>query len=146
MNTTTLNTSFYGSILFPHLNNDNVLIYNGELLPDGIKDSVTRSVENLMNHSRTIYVSKIYRSPHCIWYILVKNILDIYIISSLKNSLSIAQNNRVLKDALNAYPSILFNMNISYDGFYPLNLLQNIGYYLGIAEDVESNDTFDLLA
>jgi hypothetical protein len=127
------------------MNNDNVLIYNGELLPDDIKNSVTRSIENLMNHSRTIYVSKIYRSPHCIWYILVKNILDIYIISSLKNSLSVAQNNRVLKDALNAFPHILFNMNISYDGFYPPNLLQNIGYYLGVTEDVESNDTFDLL-
>jgi hypothetical protein len=141
MNTTT----FYDSVLFPFINNDNILIYNGELLPENIKENVTRSIENLMNHTRNVYVSKIYRSNHCIWFILVKNIPDIFILNSIKNTLSIAENNTLLKDTLVSYPQILFNININYNSYPIYNLLHNIGSHLSVVENLETLDRFDLL-
>lgn len=138
-------TVFYDSILFPFINNDNILIYNGELLPDNIKENITRSIENLMNHTRNVYISKIYRSTHCIWFILVKNIPDVYILNSIKNTLSIAENNTLLKDTLVSYPQILFNININYNSYPIYNLLHNIASYLSIVENIETPDRFDLL-
>jgi len=145
MNTTTINTALFNSLLFPHANNDNMLIYNGELLPEDVKNNVTRSIENLMNRSRTVYTSKIYRSTHCIWYILVKNIPELFILNSLINTFSIAENNIILKNTLVNYPQILFNNNINYNGYPGINLLNNIGTYLSITENIETNDGFDLL-
>jgi len=141
MNTTT----FFNSVIHPFINNDNILVYNGEILSDNIKNDVTRSIENLMNYSRNIYISKIYRSTHCIWYILVKNIPDIYIVNLLKNTLGMAQNNRLLKDTLVFNPHIFFNININYEGYPIYNYLYNIGIYLSVAEDIETNNSFDLL-
>jgi len=135
-----MNNTFF----IPFTISDNILVYNGESLPEDIKDNVTRSIVNLMNSCRNIYDTKIYRSPHCIWYILVKNISDYFILQSLKNSCGFASNNNILKDALLSYPSILLNYNINYSG-YQLNYLHNVSWYIGTSENLETNDNFDLL-
>ena len=140
------NTTFYDSLLFPFANTDNILIYNGEILPENIKENITRCVENLMNHTRNVYLSKIYRSTHCIWFVLVKNIPDIYILNSIKNTFSIAANNNLLKDTLVSYPQILFNININYNSYPNFNILHDIGLHLSVVENLEIPDRFDLLA
>jgi hypothetical protein len=143
MNTTT----FYNSLFFPFLNNDNILIYNGESLPEDIKENVTRSILNLMNSCRNIYDTKIIRSPNCIWFILVKNIPDYFMVQLLKNACGMASNNSILKDTLLTYPHILINSNINYNyyNYYISNSLYNIAYQLGSSDNFETNDNFDLL-
>ena len=42
--------------------NENIIIYNGEFLSEDIRDSVTKSIENLFNNCKSIYDQKIYRS------------------------------------------------------------------------------------
>jgi len=138
-------TAFYDNLYTPLTHNDNILIYNGEFLPDNIRDSVTRSIENLMYSCRNLYVTKIFRNNHCIWYILVKNIPELYILQSLKNSLGLATNNHILKDALTTHPDILFNYNIHYSGYPAINYLYNIAFNLGSTDDIDTNDNFDLL-
>jgi hypothetical protein len=137
-------TTFY-DMLIPSYNDDNILVYNGESLPEDIKNNVTRSIENLMNSCRNLYDTKIYRSNHCIWYVLVKNIPDLYILHSLKNTLGMSTNNEILKNALTTYPTILFNSNIFYSGYPIINYLYNIAYSLGSSENLVTNDNFDLL-
>jgi len=143
-----MNTSFYNSLFFPFLNNDNILIYNGESLPDNIRDNVTRSILNLMNSCRNIYDTKIIRSPNCIWFILVKNIPDYFMVQLLKNACGMASNNTILKNALVTYPQILINSNINYNyysTYYIGSSLYNIAYQLGSSDNFETNDNFDLL-
>ena len=68
-----------------------------------------------MNSCRNIYDTKIIRSPNCIWFILVKNIPDYFMVQLLKNACGMASNNSILKNALLTYPQILINSNINGD-------------------------------
>jgi len=105
---------------------DNVIIYNGENLPEDLKYIATRSIKNLFNSCKCIYDIKIEKSPNCIWYILSKNIPEYIILILLQNAISKAHNAIVLQNILIEYPNILFNnvinnVNIVYNNLYNIN-------------------------
>jgi len=130
----------YNSIL--NSINDNVIIYNGELLPEDIRYNVTRSIYNLFNNSKTICDQIVHRSPHCFWFILTKNLPEYFIIVSLKNIYAKSINKEILRNALITYPNILQN-NIFYSWFN-YNVINDIAGQLVNTPD-SLNDTFDLL-
>jgi len=129
-------SNFFNSI------NENIIIYNGEFLPEDIRDTVTRSVENLFNQCKSIYDQKVYRSNHCIWYVLSKNIPEYYVIVSLKNVFAKALNKDVLKNALITYPTILQNLALP---LWSFNFIYDLSVCIANTEDTHNN-TFDLLA
>jgi hypothetical protein len=132
---------------YPFLNaiNDNIIIYNGDLLPITIQDTVTKSIINLFNKCNSIYDQKIYRSPHCIWFILSKNISEYYIIMSLKNVFAKATNKNILQDVFRLYPNILENTTLYNSPLYfNFNFIHNLTNELLITTD-NTQDTFDLL-
>jgi hypothetical protein len=134
-----MNIPFFNSI------NDNIIIYNGESLPPNIKDSVTKCIVNLFNRCNSIYDQKIYRSNHCIWFIVSKNITEYYILASLKNVLSKAINKSILIDAFRNYPCILENLPIHTAPYSnTFNFMFNISSTLLDTPD-NIYDTFDLL-
>jgi len=125
--------------------NENIIIYDGEFLPDDIKDDVTRSIVNLFNKCVSLYDLKIYRSPHCIWFILSKNISEYYILQSLTNVWSKATNKNLLYDTLSKYPGMLQNRPLpSITNPYNLNYLYNLSNYLLETPD-NTCDSFDIL-
>ena len=131
----------------PFLNaiNDNIIIYNGDLLPITIQDTVTKSILNLFNKCNSIYDQKIYRSPHCIWFILAKNISEYYVIMSLKNVYAKATNKNILNDVFRLYPNILENTTLYNSPLYfNFNFIHNLTNELLITTD-NTQDTFDLL-
>jgi len=131
----------------PFLNsvNENIIIYNGELLPEDIRDTVTKSVLNLFDRCDSIYDHKIYRSPHCYWFILSKNISEYYILQSLSNVWSKGNNKNILRDAIATYPNILHNICVpSSINIYNLNFLFNLSNHLLETPD-NTICTFDLL-
>ena len=133
------------SIPFLNSINDNIIVYNGENLPEEIKYVTTRLILNLFNRCSSIYDSKIYRSPHCIWFILSKNICEYYVILSLKNVLSKAINKHLLIDIFRSYPSVLENFTLSNaPTLYNFNFLFNLTEHLNNISD-NNQDTFDLL-
>jgi hypothetical protein len=123
--------------------NENIIIYNGEFLPEDIRDDVTRSIENLFNNCISIYDQKIYRSNHCIWYVLSKNMPEYFLITSLKNVFAKAINKEILKNTLQSYPNILQNFAIPQSYLY-LNFIHDISSILINTQDV-NYDNFDLL-
>jgi len=123
--------------------NENIIIYNGEYLSDDIKESVTKSVNNLFNQCKSICDQKIYRSTHCIWFILSKNIPECFVISSLKNVFAKATNKSILINALQNYPNIIQNYAIPQSYLY-LNFINNLSDILINTEDTY-HETFDLL-
>lgn len=123
--------------------NENIIIYNGEYLSDDIKESVTKSINNLFNQCKSICDQKIYRSNHCIWFILSKNIPECFVIASLKNVFAKAINKNILKNALQNYPNILQNYAIPQSYLY-LNFINNLSDILINTEDTY-HETFDLL-
>jgi hypothetical protein len=134
-----MNFPFFNSI------NDNIIIYNGENLPENIRTSVTKSILTLFNKCNSIYEQKIYRSPHCIWFIVSKNISEYYILNSLQNVLAKAINKHILIDAFRLYPYMLQNFPINSSSYYnPFNYLFNLSNSL---TNTSNNiyDTFDLL-
>ena len=122
--------------------NENILIYNGNILPDSIRNNVTTSIENLMDRCMGIYDSKIYRSNNCIWYILSINIPEYSIASIIQNILAKSHNNEILKDALLNYPTILQNRVVANSNPVIINLLSDISYIL--ANTVSINTDFDI--
>jgi len=123
--------------------NENIIIYNGEFLPEDIRDSVTKSIENLFNNCKSIYDQKIYRSTHCIWFILSKNIPEYFAVTSLKNVYAKSYNKDILKNALQSHPSILQNYIIP-QSYIGLNFINNLAHSLLNTDDIFI-DTFDLL-
>jgi hypothetical protein len=136
-----MNTNYYNH--FFYANNENIIIYNGEFLSDDIKDNVTKSVENLFNNCKSIYDQKIYRSNHCIWFILSKNIPEYNIITVLKNIFAKATNKEIFKNTLRMYPGILQNIAIP-KSYLCLNFINDLPSCLLSTEDV-FYDNFDLL-
>jgi len=137
-----MNDLLFNNGLFNTIN-DNIMIYNGDALPDNIRDSVTLSIENLFNKSISTFDQKIYRSKNCIWYIISKNIPEYYIVRILKNTYAKATNKEILKNALINYPYILQNIIIP-SIIWKTNLLENIQQYLVETPD-NANNTFDIL-
>ena len=135
-----MNTNFFSN--FFNSINENIIIYKGEFLSEDIRDTETRSVENLFNQCKSIYDQKVYRSNHCIWFVLSKNIPEYYVIMSLKNVFAKALNKDVLKNALITHPNILQNLALP---SWSLNFIHDISTYLSNTED-SHNNTFDLLA
>jgi hypothetical protein len=128
-------------------NYDNVLIYNGEHITDvNIKYSVTKSIENLFNSCKSIYDHKIYRSPHCIWFILSKNIPENVIITILQNIMTKAYNSILLKTELKNNPLILQNIVI-HTTLFPMinNNLYNIADIIINTEYNPTSEIFDIL-
>ena len=128
-------------------NYDNVLIYNGEHITDvNIKYSVTKSIENLFNSCKSIYDHKIYRSPHCIWFILSKNIPENVIITILQNIMTKAYNSILLKTELKNNPFILQNIVI-HTTLFPMsnNNLYNIADIIINTEYNPTSEIFDIL-
>jgi len=123
--------------------NENFIIYNGEYLSEDIRDTVTKSIENLFNNCKSIYDQKIYRSTHCIWFILSRNIPEYFTLVSLKNIYAKATNKDILKNALIQNPNILQNYAIPHTLLY-INMIQNLATSLVDTPDVY-NETFDLL-
>ena len=70
------------SVLTP-MQNDNILIYNGNDLPIEIRDNVTKSIENLFNSCKCLYDARIQKGPHSVWYILNKNVIIDFTIACL---------------------------------------------------------------
>jgi len=136
-----MSSNFYNS--FFSSANENIIIYNGEFLSEDIKDSVTKSVENLFNNCKSICDQVIYRSHHCIWFILSKNIPECFVIASLKNVFAKATNKQILKDTLISYPNILQNYAIPHSYLY-VNFINNLASCLVNTEDTWYN-TFDIL-
>jgi len=133
---------------YPFLNaiNENIIVYNGDFLPDEIKDSVTKSILNLFNKCNSIYDQKICRGPHCYWFILSKNISEYYVLMSLSNIWSKATNKNILSDAMSKYPTILQNIPLfNYIYPYNINYLLNISNYLVQIPNNTTCDSFDLL-
>lgn len=124
--------------------NENIIVYNGEFLPEDIRDNVTRSIENLFNNCISIYDQKIYRSNHCIWYILSKNMPEYFLITSLKNVFAKAINKEILKNTLQSNPNILQNFAIPQSYLY-LNFIHDLSSILINTQDV-NYDNFDLLS
>lgn len=135
-----MNTNFFSN--FFNSINENIIIYNGEFLPEDIRDTVTRSVDNLFNQCKSIYDQKVYRSNHCIWFVLSKNIPEYYVIMSLKNVFAKALNKDVLKNTLITYPHIFQNVALP---LWSFNFINDLSGYLANTED-KHNDTFDILA
>ena len=134
-----MNIPFFNSI------NDNIIIYNGENLPENIKANVTKSILALFNKCSSIYDQKIFRSHHCIWFIVSKNISEYYILNSLQNVLAKAVNKHILIDVLKNYPYILQNLPIHTTPHYNnFNFLFNISNILINTPD-NIYDTFNLL-
>jgi hypothetical protein len=133
----------------PFLNsiNDNIIVYNGEYLPEEIKDSVTQSILTLFDKCSSIFDQKIYRSNHCIWFILSKNICEYYVIMSLRNVFAKATNKDILKEALRSYPNMLQNISLNNTNTifpYNFNYLFDITTHLLITPD-NNYDSFNLL-
>jgi hypothetical protein len=134
-----MNIPFFTSIY------DNIIIYNGEQLPENIRDSVTKSILALFNRCNCIYDQKIFRSHNCIWFIVSKNISEYYILNLLQNVLAKATNKHILIDAFRNYPYILQNLPIHTTPYYnSFNFLFNISNTLINTPD-NIYDTFDLL-
>jgi hypothetical protein len=124
--------------------NENIIVYNGEFLSEDIRDNVTRSVENLFNNCKSIYDQKIYRSNHCIWYVLSKNMPEYFLITSLKNVFAKATNKQILVNTLHSNPHILQNFAIPQSYLY-LNFINDLSSMLINTQDIYY-DNFDLLA
>jgi hypothetical protein len=125
--------------------NDNIIIYNGENLPENIRANVTKSILSLFNKCSSIYDQKIFRSGDCIWFIVSRNISEYYILNSLQNVLAKAVNKHILIDAFRNYPYILQNLPIHNTSYYDnFNFLFNISNTL-INTPNNVYDTFDLL-
>lgn len=124
--------------------NENIIVYNGEFLSEDIRDNVTRSVENLFNNCKSIYDQKIYRSNHCIWYVLSKNMPEYFLITSLKNVFAKATNKQILVNTLHYNPHILQNFAIPQSYLY-LNFINDLSSMLINTQDIYY-DNFDLLA
>ena len=124
--------------------NDNIIIYNGELLPENIRYTVTKSVINLFANCKTICDQIIYRNHNCIWFVLSKNISEYYVIMALKNVFAKATNKDILKQALINTPSILQNTVIPVHQC-SFNYIFDIGTFLVNTPDT-LHDTFDLLS
>jgi hypothetical protein len=132
---------------FPLFNsiNDNIIIYNGENLPENIRMNITKSILTLFNKCNSIYDQKVYRSQHCIWFIISKNISEYYILTSLQNVLAKATNKHILIDAFKSYPYMLQNYPINSASYYnTFNFLFNLSNTL-INTPNNIYDTFDLL-
>lgn len=104
---------------------ENILIYNGENLPEDLQFSVTQSIKNLFNSCKCIYEIKIERSKNCIWYILSKNIPEYMIVLLLQNAISKAYNAILLQNALIEYPNILFNSVVNNVNVQNINIVFN---------------------
>jgi hypothetical protein len=137
-----MNTTYFAN--FFNAVNENIIIYNGDFLPEDIRDNVTRSVENLFNQCKSLYDQKIYRSTHCIWFILSKNIPEYYVIMSLKNVFAKAINKEIFKNALITCPNILQNFAVPLH-YFSFNFIYDLSLHLSNTPD-NLNDTFDLLA
>jgi len=138
------------SVLTP-MQNDNILIYNGNNLPVEIRDNVTRSVENLFNSCKCLYDARIQKGPHSVWYILNKNISEYLFLILIKNLVSRAKNADLLKSTLMLYPEILQNHALTPilpNTIFSLNLLYNIAIVIGTTEYNNNilKEEFDLLA
>lgn len=138
------------SVLTP-MQNDNILIYNGNNLPIEIRDNVTKSIENLFNSSKCLYDAKIQKSPHSIWYILNKNVSEYLFLILMKNLVSKAINAELLKSTLLLNPEILQNYALSPvqpNAIFSLNLLFNVAIVIGTTEYDNSiiKEHIDLLA
>lgn len=134
-----MNFPFFNSI------NDNIIIYNGENLPENIRMNITKSILALFDKCNSIYDQKIYRSHHCIWFIVSKNISEYYILTSLQNVLAKATNKHILIDAFKSSPYILQNFPInSVSQYNTFNFLFNLSSTL-INTPNNIYDTFDLL-
>jgi len=138
------------SVLTP-MQNDNILIYNGNNLPVEIRDNVTKSVENLFNSCKCLYDARIQKGPHSVWYILNKNISEYLFLILIKNLVSRAKNADLLKSTLMLYPEILQNHALTPilpNTIFSLNLLYNIAIVIGTTEYNNNilKEEFDLLA
>ena len=138
------------SVLTP-MQNDNILIYNGNNLPIEIRDNVTKSIENLFNSSKCLYDAKIQKSPHSIWYILNKNVSEYLFLILMKNLVSKAINAELLKSTLLLNPEILQNYALSPvqpNAIFSVNLLFNVAIVIGTTEYDNSiiKEHIDLLA
>ena len=136
-----MSSNFYNC--FFNSANENIIIYNGEFLSEDVRESVTKSIENLFNNCKTICDQVIYRSNHCIWFILSKNIPECFVITSLKNVFAKATNKQLLKDTLISYPGILQNYAIP-QSYLCINFINNLASCLVNTEDTWNN-TFDIL-
>jgi hypothetical protein len=123
--------------------NENIIIYNGEFLSENIRDNVTRSIENLFANCKSIYDQKVYRSNHCIWFVLSKNMPEYFLVTSLKNVYAKATNKEILKNTLQTNPYILQNFAIPQSYLY-LNFIHDLSSLLINTPDT-TNDNFDLL-
>ena len=138
------------SVLTP-MQNDNILIYNGNNLPIEIRDNVTRSVENLFNSCKCLYDAKIQKSQHSVWYVLNKNISEYLFLILIKNLVSRAKNADLLKSTLLLHPEILQNHALTPilpNTIFSVNLLFNIAIVIGTTE-YDNNilkENIDLLA
>ncbi len=156
MNNTTVNQNFNyfpfnTTYLLTHYpTTDNIIIYNGDLLPDNIRDSVTRSIENLFLYCQGIYDTKIYRSNNVIWYVLSRNLHDYYSLMVLKNTLAKCRNNEILKNAIRDYPRLIQTNIVNYTNTLYLNLFYDFASVLSNVENVNLNENLgenlDLLA
>jgi len=136
-----MNTNFYNHFFYAI--NENIIIYNGEFLSDDTKDIVTKSVENLFNNCKSIYDQKIYRSNHCIWFILSKNIPEYNVVTTIKNIFAKATNKEIFRNMLRMYPGILQNIAIP-KSYLCLNFINDLASNIINTEDV-FYDNFDLL-
>lgn len=123
--------------------NENIIIYNGEFLSEDTKEIVTKSVENLFNNCKSIYDQKIYRSNHCIWFILSKNISEYNVVITIKNIFAKAINKEIFRNTLRMYPGILQNIAIS-KSYLCINFINDLVSCLLNTEDA-FYDNFDLL-
>jgi hypothetical protein len=138
------------SVLTP-MQNDNILIYNGNELPIEIRDNVTRSIDNLFNSCKCLYDARIQKGPNSVWYILNKNISEYLFLILVKNLVSRAKNADLLKSTLLLHPEILQNhalTSIFPNAIFSLNLLFNIAIVIGTTESNNNilKEEIDLLA
>jgi hypothetical protein len=131
-----MNIPFFTSIY------DNIIIYNGEQLPENIRDSVTKSILALFNRCNCIYDQKIFRSHNCIWFIVSKNISE-YMkqkYSRIQGSLAHHESNDMLltKSTMDVYNIIIPPKKIvkvwSYDNNPPKILGEGVHYYAHIGQ------------
>jgi hypothetical protein len=138
------------SVLTP-MQNDNILIYNGNNLSIEIRDNVTKSVENLFNSCKCLYDAKIQKGPHSVWYVLNKNVSEYLFLILVKNLVSRAKNADLLKSTLLLHPEILQNHALTPilpNTIFSVNLLFNIAIVIGTTE-YDNNvlkESIDLLA
>ena len=136
-----MSSNFYNC--FFNSANENIIVYNGEFLPEDLRDNVTRSIENLFANCKSIYDQKVYRSNHCIWFVLSKNMPEYFLVTSLKNVYAKATNKEILKNTLQTNPYILQNFAIPQSYLY-LNFIHDLSSLLINTPDT-TNDNFDLL-